>query len=42
MEYLLNDFEDRPNQHQNSHKLSDETGHPGNVITSMANDYVNN
>ena len=28
MEHLSNDHEDRPNQHDNSHKLCDETGHP--------------
>ena len=28
MELLLSDHEDRPNQHENSHKLCDETGHP--------------
>ena len=28
MEHLLDDLEDRPNQHENSHKLYDETGHP--------------
>ena len=28
MEYLSNDLEDHPNQHKNSHKLCDETGHP--------------
>ena len=28
MEHLLNDQEDHPNQHKNSHKLCDETGHP--------------
>ena len=27
MEYLLNDHEDHPNQHENSHKLCDETKH---------------
>ena len=27
-EHLLNDPEDHPNQHQNSHKLSDEKRHP--------------
>ena len=27
MEYLSNDLEDRPNQHQNSDKLGSETGH---------------
>ena len=26
MEHLSNDYEDCPNQHENSHKLSDETG----------------
>ena len=28
MEHLSNDNEDHPNQHENSHKLRDETGHP--------------
>ena len=28
MEYLSNYHEDRPNQHENSHKLCDEKGHP--------------
>ena len=28
MEHLSNDHEDHPNQHANSHKLCDETGHP--------------
>ena len=28
MEHLSNDHEDHPNQHKNSHKLCDETGHP--------------
>ena len=28
MEHLSNDHEDRPNQHENSNKLCDETGHP--------------
>ena len=28
MEHLSNDHEDRPNQHENSHKLCDETEHP--------------
>ena len=28
MEHLSNDHEDHPNQHENSHKLSDETKHP--------------
>ena len=28
MEHLSNDHEDHPNQHENSHKLCDETGHP--------------
>ena len=27
MEYLSNDHEDHPNQHKNSHKMCDETGH---------------
>ena len=28
MEHLSNDHEDCPNQHENSHELYDETGHP--------------
>ena len=28
MEHLSNDHEDCPNQHENNHKLCDETGHP--------------
>ena len=28
MEHLSNDHEDHRNQHKNSHKLWDETGHP--------------
>ena len=28
MEYLSNDHQDRPNQHENSPKLCDETEHP--------------
>ena len=28
MEHFSNDHEDRSNQHENSHKLYDETGHP--------------
>ena len=28
MEHLLNDHEDQPNQHNNSHELCDETEHP--------------
>ena len=28
MEHLLNDQEDHANQHENSHKLCDEIGHP--------------
>ena len=28
MEHLSNDHEDRPNQHENSHKQYDETGLP--------------
>ena len=32
MENLSNDREDHPNQSENSHKLSNETGHPvGNM-----------
>ena len=28
MEHHSNDHEDHPSQHENSHKLWDETGHP--------------
>ena len=36
MEHLSNDHEDHPNQHKNSHKLFDETGHPVvNLIKSQ-------
>ena len=28
MEHLSNDHEDRPNQHENNHKLYNETEHP--------------
>ena len=28
MEHLSNDHEDRPNRHENSHTLCDDTGHP--------------
>ena len=28
MEHPSNDYEDHPNQHENNHKLCDETGHP--------------
>ena len=28
MEHLSNDHEVHPNQHENSHKLRDKTGHP--------------
>ena len=28
MEHLSNDHEDHPNQHENSHKLCNEMGHP--------------
>ena len=27
MEHLSNDHKDRPNRHENNHKLCDETGH---------------
>ena len=33
MERLLNDHEDRPNQHENSHQLCDKTGYP--VVSLM-------
>ena len=36
MEHLLNDREDHPNQHENSHKLYNEMGHPiVNVMESQ-------
>ena len=28
MEHLSNNHEDHPNQHENSYKLCDDTGHP--------------
>ena len=28
MEHLSNNHEDHPNQHENSHKQRDKTGHP--------------
>ena len=28
MQHLSNDHEDHPNEHGNSHKLYDKTGHP--------------
>ena len=28
MEHLSNDHKDNPNEHENSHKLWDEMGHP--------------
>ena len=28
MEHLSNDYKDCPNQHENSHKLCNEMGHP--------------
>ena len=33
MEHLSNDHDDHPNQHKNSHKPRNETGHP--VLTSL-------
>ena len=33
MEHLSNDHEDHPDQHENSRKLCDETGHP--VLSSL-------
>ena len=33
MEHLSNDHEDRLNQHENSHKLCDKTGHPFMSLT---------
>ena len=36
MEHLSNDHEDRPNQHETSHKLCDETRHPAvNLMESQ-------
>ena len=32
MVHLSNDHEDRPNQHENSQKLSDETRHPRLIL----------
>ena len=32
MERLSNDHEDRPNQHENSHKLCDEIRHPVAIL----------
>ena len=37
MEHVLNDHEDHPNQHKNSHKLSDETEHP--VVNLIENQW---
>ena len=37
MEHLSNDHNDRPNQHENSHKLFSETGHP--VVNMMQNQW---
>ena len=37
MEHLLNDHEDCPNQHKNSHKLCDETWHP--VVNMMGSQW---
>ena len=37
MEYLSNDLESRPNQHENSHKLYNEMGHPvANLMESQS------
>ena len=33
MEHLPNDQEDHPNQHENGHKLCNETGHPDVSLT---------
>ena len=33
MKHLSNDHEDHPNQHGNSHKLCDETGHHDLCLT---------
>ena len=33
MEHLSNDHEDCPNQHENSHRLCDETWHPFLCLT---------
>ena len=36
MEHFSNDHEDRPNQHKNSDRLCDETGHPAlNLMKSQ-------
>ena len=36
MEHLSNDHKDSPNQHENSHKLCDEEGHPAvNLMESL-------
>ena len=32
MEHILNCHEDHPYQHENGHKLYDETGHPFGVL----------
>ena len=37
MEHLSNDHEDHFNQHENSHKLCDETGHP--AVNLMGNQW---
>ena len=37
MEHLSNDHEDRLNQHENSHKLSDEMGYP--VLSLLASQW---
>ena len=41
MEHVSNDHEDRPNQHENSHKLCDETGHPVLSLTDMKTETMN-
>ena len=37
MEHLSNDHEDHPKQHEKSHQLCDETGHP--VVNLMENQW---
>ena len=41
MEHLSNDPEDHPNQHENSHKLCDETGHPGVNLMENQSEFSN-
>ena len=37
MEYLSNNYSDHANQHENSHKLCNETGHP--VLSLLGNQW---